>query len=95
MPQRRRLLTLFVYLLATIQFAWCYMWITRPYVSTLEYEMGIERMPFQGRNLMILPMKIANSSTVMHWISSPFHTHSKFWFPRVVHPEVLMQAFRQ
>jgi hypothetical protein len=58
----------------------------------LEYELGIERMPFQGRSLMILPMKIANSSTVMHWLAHPFHTHSKFWFPRVVHPEVLMQA---
>jgi hypothetical protein len=38
-----------VYVLATIQFVWCYLWLTRPYVNTALYEAGRERMPFQGR----------------------------------------------
>ena len=92
MSQRKRWSLAVVFVLATVQFAWCYLWITRPYVSTREYELGLERMPFQGRCLMILPMKLANSSTIMHWISAPISKATHFWFPRTVHPEVLMQA---
>jgi hypothetical protein len=57
MLQRKRLVLMLVYVLATIQFAWCYLWITRPYINTFEYEMGVARMPFQGRLLMMLPMQ--------------------------------------
>jgi hypothetical protein len=91
MRQRMRPLLMAVYVLGTIQFAWCYMWLTRPYINTAQYELGIERMPFQGRCLMMLPMRLANSSTVLNWFSLVFK-YSKFWFPRPVHPEVLLQA---
>ena len=26
------------YLMATVQIAWCYLWLTRPYVNTALYE---------------------------------------------------------
>lgn len=79
------------FFLATVQLVWCYLWITRPYVSTALYEQGAERMPFQGRCLMMLPMRLAHSSTLLQAIAQPFG-RSHFWFPRPVQPEVLMQA---
>lgn len=91
MPQRMKLFLLTLYSLATVQFAWCYLWLTRPYVSTLAYENGQERMPFQGRLLMVFPLRWAHTSTVLHRLSQPFAL-SHFWFPRPVQPEVLMQA---
>jgi len=91
MPRRKRLLLVLLYVLATIQFAWCYFWLTRPYVNTFLYEQGRERMPFQGRMLMVLPMRLAHSSLVLRWFAS-FFRMSRFWFPRPVHPEVIIQA---
>ncbi len=91
MPKKRQLYLLAVYLVATIQFAWCYLWITRPYVNTALYEQGLERMPFQGRCLMMLPMRWAHSSSLLHSVAQPFAL-SHFWFPRPVQPEVLVQA---
>ncbi len=91
MRQRKRVLLLAVYLLATVQFAWCYFWLTRPYVNTALYEQGLERMPFQGRCLMLLPMRWAHNSDTLHLITQPFAL-SHFWFPRPVQPEVLVQA---
>ena len=87
----RQLLLVAIYVLATIQFAWCYLWLTRPYVNTSAYELGIERMPFQGRCLMMLPMRLAHHSAALRWLTHPF-TWSHFWFPRPVQPEVLVQA---
>ncbi len=92
MVGRCKPLLLAVYVLATIQLAWCYLWLTRPYVNTALYEQGLERMPFQGRCLMILPMKLANSSAMLRWVVAPLSKASHFWFPRPVHPEVLAQA---
>ena len=80
-----------LYLLATVQIAWCYLWLTRPYVSTLLYERGQERMPFQGRCLMMLPLRLAHSSAVLGLAGKLFAV-SQFWFPRPVQPEVLIQA---
>ncbi len=84
------LLTAF-YAVATVQIAWCYLWLTRPYVNTLLYERGLERMPFQGRCLMMLPMRLAHSSTALH-LAGRLFALSHFWFPRPVQPEVLVQG---
>jgi hypothetical protein len=92
MSAAKKPLLLTVYALATIQFVWCYLWLTRPYVNTLQYENGTERMPFQGRCLMVLPMRWAHGSRVLAWLTHPF-MFSTFWFPRPVQPEVLVQAF--
>lgn len=91
MPSRKKIPLLLIYFLATVQFAWCYFWLTRPYVNTQLYELGRERMPFQGRMLMILPMRLANASVVLH-LFVQLLARWRFWFPRLWHPEVLVQA---
>ena len=88
---KKRGLLLGFFFLATIQIAWCYLWLTRPYVNTRMYELGIERMPFQGRCLMMLPMRVAHSSGLLNSTKESFAL-SHFWFPRPVQPEVMMQA---
>jgi hypothetical protein len=91
MSQKKKITLMVVYVVATIQFIWCYLWLTRPYVNTLLYEEGRERMPFQGRVLMMLPMRWAHQSGVLWRIAEPF-AKSRFWFPKPVAPEVLVQA---
>ncbi len=80
-----------LYLLATVQLIWCYLWQVRPYVSTIAYEQGRERMPFQGRLLMMPLMQWAHNQGWIAQISSWMHT-SIYWFPRSMEPEVLVQA---
>lgn len=87
----RHLALALLYLLATIQFVWCYLWLVRPYVTTALYEEGRERMPFQGRLLMMPIMRWAHG---LHWASTlaaTMHT-SMYWFPRTMQPEVIVQA---
>jgi hypothetical protein len=91
MSHKQKIALMLVYLVATIQFVWCYLWLTRPYVNTLLYEEGRERMPFQGRVLMMLPMQWAHQSSALRWMAEPF-AKSHFWFPKPVAPEVLVQA---
>lgn len=91
MHKGRKRFLLAIYLAATVQLVWCYLWLTRPYVNTALYERGQERMPFQGRCLMILPMRLAHGSTFLHLLDRIFRI-SKFWFPKPVQPEVLVQA---
>jgi hypothetical protein len=91
MLPRKRLSLISIFVLATVQFAWCYFWLTRPYVNTVLYEQGRERMPFQGRMLMMLPMRLAHTSFVLAWFARFFKV-SHFWFPRPVAPEVIIQA---
>ncbi len=91
MSGRQKVILIVVYVIATIQFVWCYLWLTRPYINTALYERGLERMPFQGRSLMMLPMRWAHNSRVLMWFAGPF-AKSHFWFPRPVTPEVLVQA---
>jgi hypothetical protein len=91
MSGRQKVILIVVYVIATIQFVWCYLWLTRPYINTALYERGLERMPFQGRSLMMLPMRWAHHSRVLMWFAGPF-AKSHFWFPRPVAPEVLVQA---
>jgi hypothetical protein len=58
-----------VYVVATIQFVWCYFSITHPWVNTERYSLGRERMPFQGRMLMELPLRWAEQSHWLAWAS--------------------------
>lgn len=91
MSNKKKMTLVAVYVLATVQFVWCYLWLTRPYVNTLLYEEGRERMPFQGRSLMMLPMRWAHESSLLRHLATPF-AGSHFWFPKPVAPEVLVQA---
>ncbi len=80
-----------LYLLATVQFIWCYLWQVRPYILTIAYEQGKERMPFQGRLLMMPVMRWAHTQTWIGHIASRMHGNI-YWFPRPMQPEVLVQA---
>lgn len=91
MAPKKKILLLSIYVVATIQFVWCYLWLTRPYVNTFLYEQGQERMPFQGRSLMMLPMRWAHQSQFLQSLTRLFEA-SPFWFPKPVAPEVLVQA---
>jgi hypothetical protein len=91
MSRKKKITLMLVYLVATIQFVWCYLWLTRPYVNTLLYEEGRERMPFQGRVLMMVPMRWAHQSSAL-WRFAESFGKSHFWFPKPVAPEVLVQA---
>jgi hypothetical protein len=91
MSERKKIILILVYVMATVQFVWCYLWLTRPYVNTLLYEQGLERMPFQGRSLMMLPMRWAHGSGLLASLVTPF-SKSHFWFPKPVAPEVVVQA---
>ena len=79
------------YVLATVQFVWCYLWLTRAYVNTFRYENGLERMPFQGRVLMMWIMRFAHTSVSLKWLAKQFEWFP-FWFGAPVSPEVLIQA---
>lgn len=81
-----------LYLAATVQFVWAYFWITRPYVQTLGYENGLERMPFQGRCLMMLLFRMTHRSSALYATSRMF-AHLRYWFPRTVTPEIQVQGF--
>ena len=79
------------YVMATVQFVWCYLWLTRAYVNTIRYERGLERMPFQGRILMAWIMRSAHTSVSLGWLGKQFG-RLPFWFGSPVSPEVLIQA---
>ncbi|WP_263383667.1 hypothetical protein [Granulicella arctica] len=87
----KRLGMVALYLLATVQFVWCYLWQVRPYVLTSAYEQGTERMPFQGRLLMMPVMRWAHNQQWVTHISTLMHANI-YWFPRPMQPEVLVQA---
>jgi hypothetical protein len=89
--QKKKAVLIVFYVIATVQFVWCYLWLTRPYVNTFLYEEGRERMPFQGRSLMMLPMRWAHHSAALDRMTGAF-ADSHFWFPKPVAPEVLVQA---
>lgn len=91
MSQRSKVFLIGIYVMATIQLVWCYLWLTRPYVNTALYEAGRERMPFQGRALMMLPLRLAHSAPMLRFVPRLFAL-SPFWFRRQVPPEVLVQA---
>ena len=91
MNDRRRWFLVTLYALATVQLVWCYLWLVRPYVQTVQYEHGEERMPFQGRLMMMLPMRWAHGNAPLVWVSSWLSKYI-YWFPRVVSPEVIVQG---
>jgi hypothetical protein len=68
MVGRQKIALVSVYVIATVQFVWCYLWLSKPYVNTLLYEEGSERMPFQGRSLMMLPLRWVHRSQAFPWI---------------------------
>lgn len=89
--RNRRLFLSFIYLMATLQFVWCYMSLSDSWVDTRLYELGMEKMPYQGRMLMMWPLRWAHSGVLIHLLADPLHL-SHYWFSKHNAPEVLVQA---
>jgi hypothetical protein len=78
-------------LLATIQVVWFYLAWIQPYLHAPLYEQGLERTPFQGRLLMMLPMRWAHQSHFLDAVAG-FLTRCSLWFESGVIPEGVLQA---
>ena len=60
-----RWLILFTFTLATIHFARCYVMLTGYWIHLDTYAAGVEKMPFQGRMLMMWPLRWAERSGLL------------------------------
>jgi hypothetical protein len=78
-------------LLASIQIVGFYINRVPSYLNLKRYEMGLERMPFQGRLLMEYPLRWAHSSSTLGSLAAWFNA-TNMWFPRTVLPEDLAEA---
>lgn len=58
------------YVLATAQFLRAYFAVNESYLNAAKYELGTERMPFQGRVLMAVIMRYANSAHGLQTLAS-------------------------
>jgi hypothetical protein len=87
-----RVLRLAMYFAATVQVAGCYFTLVRPYINTVLYENGKERLPFQTRVLMMAPMRWAHQSRLPAVLAA-YLAHSPFWYLRPPEPEAIAQLW--
>jgi hypothetical protein len=80
-----------VSLLAAIQIVWFYINRVPSYLNLKRYESGLERMPFQGRLLMVYPLRWAHDSPAMATMAERF-TATRLFLPRQLLPEDLVQG---
>ncbi len=83
----RRVLELF----ATIQVVWLYLALVPSAMDLLSYERGTGPMPFQGRILLMLPMRWAHDSLPLQRLAMGMSSMPG-WFGRVRHPEGILEA---
>jgi hypothetical protein len=87
----RRLLLLVVPVLATVQFVWFYFWFSTSFVDINQYEFGHERLPFQGRCLMVPLLRVVHGSGLLLRVGSIFNRYP-YWFPARATPELFVQV---
>lgn len=87
----RALLVVASNLLATVQVVWFYLCWVSPYLHATMFEQGRERTPFQGRLLMMLPMRWAHQSQLLQALALSFSRRT-LWFESGVSPEGILQA---
>lgn len=80
-----------VSLLASIQIVWFYINRVPSYLSLKRYESGLERMPFQGRLLMVYPLRWAHDSPAMAATVERLNA-TRLFLPRNLLPEDLVQG---
>ncbi len=77
--------------LATVQVVWFYLSWVSPYLHARLFEQGLERTPFQGRMLMMLPMRWAHESLFLNELAARLSRRT-LWFESGVSAEGLLQA---
>jgi len=88
---RSHLLQIAVGILATLQVVWCYLRAVHPYMDPEKYVVGTDRMPFQGRVLLMLPLRWAENSHALQWLVA--HSwRSVYWFPGPMTSEAIVEA---
>lgn len=78
-------------LLATVHIAWFYVVREQAYLEPALYEHGLERMPFQGRMLMELPMRWAHASQLLVRLAASIGSTVHLWIRRPIIPEDLVE----
>jgi hypothetical protein len=81
-----------LYLLMTVQFVGCYLFLARPYINLDRFGRGYERLPFQTR-LMLAPLfRWAQNSPHMIQYASRLSLNDYF-FPRGIGPAGIVQLW--
>ncbi|MGC1783253.1 MAG: hypothetical protein WA708_12090 [Acidobacteriaceae bacterium] len=81
-----------LYLLATIQIAWYYLRYVPSYMYLYRYENGADRMPFQGRVMMMFALRWAHSSTVCIALASGLKRFAPWVLRRITPESVLLMC---
>ena len=92
-PERvvqEKIVLIAVNLLATAHIVWFYINRVPSYIQLDRYEIGAERMPFQGRLLMEWPLRWAHQSHLAGAFAA-WLTAMHLWLPRGVLPEDIVE----
>jgi hypothetical protein len=81
-----------LYLLMTVQFVGCYLFLSRPYIDLHKYAYGYERLPFQPRLLLAPLFRWSEHSLLMIRLASHWSTNSYF-FPHGIGPGGVLQFY--
>jgi hypothetical protein len=77
-----RWLMVFVFALASVHFARCYVTLTGYWINLSTYAAGMEKMPFQGRMLMMFPLRWAeHNGRIVRFAS---HQHGAMQTPDLI-----------
>jgi len=87
---QEKIVLIAVNLLATAHVVWFYLNRVPSYIQLDRYEVGQERMPFQGRVLMEYPLRWAHQSHVVGAFAA-WLTRLHLWLPRGVAPEDVVE----
>ncbi len=79
-----------LYLLATFQFVCCYLRHVPSYMRLMAYEHGSDRMPFQGRLLMMYPLRWAHQSSLFITVAAATDKFFPWFLPHAT-PESVLQ----
>lgn len=78
-------------LVATAQVVWFYLATVPSAMDLVSYEHGLGPMPFQGRMLLVLPLRWAHSSTLLQHLATAMSAMPG-WFGRPRHAEGVLEA---
>jgi hypothetical protein len=71
-----------LFLLMTVEFVGCYLFLGHPYIHLAQYGHGLERLPFQTRLLLAPLFRWAEESPTMARYAQHLSTGHYFFFPR-------------